>query len=51
MGDARTMSKERLAICAGCPKLFRPTMTCKSCGCFLRIKTLLASQTCPEGKW
>jgi len=47
----RSRSQERLAICAGCPFLFTPTMTCKRCGCFLRIKTLIPNQTCPEGKW
>lgn len=47
----RTRSQERLKVCATCPALFVPTMTCKRCGCFLRIKTLLESQACPEGKW
>lgn len=51
--DTRTRSQERLAICRQCPFLFKPTMTCKKCGCFMRIKTLLpeGAVSCPEGKW
>lgn len=49
--DMHTRSEARLEVCRGCPKLFKPTMTCKSCGCFLRLKVLLPASTCPEGKW
>ena len=30
--------KERLAICATCEYYFKPTGTCRRCGCFMRIK-------------
>jgi len=42
---------ERLDICNDCPSLFRPTWTCKECGCFMKIKARLESSTCPLGKW
>jgi hypothetical protein len=42
---------ERLEVCRACPFIFAPTMTCKKCGCFMRVKTHLKSASCPEGKW
>ena len=30
--------KERLDICRGCDEYFKPTGSCKVCGCFMRIK-------------
>lgn len=46
-----SVSKARLDTCRACDRLFKPTMQCKSCGCFMHIKTRLESSTCPEGKW
>lgn len=43
--------KERFSICESCEFLFKPTNTCKKCGCFMSAKTWLAEQECPEGKW
>ena len=45
------LAKTRMEICKTCPHLFAPTKQCKKCGCFMLIKTKLASQTCPIGKW
>jgi hypothetical protein len=42
---------ERLAICNECPSLFRPTWSCKECGCFMKVKARLAGSECPLGKW
>jgi len=41
----------RLEICRPCENLFKPTFSCKKCGCFMKIKTKLEEATCPEGKW
>lgn len=41
----------RLNTCKECPSLFKPTMQCKECGCFMRIKTRIKSAQCPIGKW
>ena len=49
--ENKDLSDERLTICYECPRLFKRTMTCKECGCFLKIKTLLKDQECPLGKW
>ena len=43
--------KERLNLCKGCEHYFKPTGTCKKCGCFMRIKTTLAYTECPIGLW
>jgi hypothetical protein len=44
-------AKERLAICEHCPHLFRPTYTCKRCGCFMQAKARIQATRCPEGLW
>jgi hypothetical protein len=41
----------RLGICKGCDRLFKPTGTCKQCGCFMGLKTWIDRATCPLGKW
>jgi hypothetical protein len=43
--------KQRIKICGACDRLFRPTWTCKECGCFMGFKARLAGQSCPLGKW
>lgn len=41
----------RYKTCLGCERLFRPTRTCKECGCFMAMKTWLENAHCPLGKW
>lgn len=41
----------RLDICLGCERLFKPTRTCKECGCFMSLKTWLKEAHCPLDKW
>lgn len=47
--------KRRRAVCKGsetispCP-LYQ-TFSCLKCGCFIWAKTLLVTESCPEGKW
>ena len=41
----------RLDMCKGCEFLFKPTNTCKKCGCFMDVKTKFATSSCPIGKW
>lgn len=53
-GDNYTSAKirgERYEACLGCERLFKPTRTCKECGCFMALKTWLQSASCPLGKW
>lgn len=45
------VKEERLNICLDCEDLFRPTKTCKLCGCFMDVKTWLPTQKCPVDKW
>jgi hypothetical protein len=41
----------RLEICRAC-EYFRPkTETCRKCGCFMKLKTMLEKAKCPIGKW
>lgn len=45
----------RLRICADCPKFdvaaYNGAGECKVCGCNMEIKTVMATEECPEGKW
>jgi hypothetical protein len=43
--------EERMSICNSCEHLFKPTSTCKKCGCFMKMKTYLPEQRCPLNKW
>ena len=45
------LSDQRLEICRACDYVFKPTMQCKKCGCFLHAKTMLSNQRCDIGKW
>jgi hypothetical protein len=41
----------RISTCQTCDKLEKDTFRCKECGCFMKIKSQLASATCPLNKW
>lgn len=41
----------RYGICQSCEKLYKPTDTCKACGCFMKVKTWMPGQKCPLNKW
>lgn len=44
-----TFSRKRLDICMACPD--RTGVTCGVCHCFVRAKTKLVTEKCPQGKW
>lgn len=45
----------RLRICSDCPNFdvtaYGGAGECKVCGCNMEIKTVMATEACPEGKW
>ena len=43
--------EDRIAICKSCVFYFKPTGTCKDCGCFMKIKARLAPMGCGQKKW
>lgn len=45
------VSDARWAECSNCELLYKPTHTCKACGCFMLVKTKMAYAKCPKGKW
>lgn len=47
----KNIRNERMDICKGCDRLFKPTRQCKECGCFMALKTWLKNADCPLGKW
>jgi hypothetical protein len=44
-------AERRLNICLACPELIQATKQCRQCGCFMKLKTRIASATCPLQKW
>ena len=45
------VQKQRMDICLACDKLYKPTSSCKLCGCFMQVKTWMPDQNCPIDKW
>ena len=45
------IQQERYSVCQSCEHLYRPTDTCKKCGCFMQVKTWMPNQSCPIKKW
>ena len=45
------IQKERMDICNSCEYLYKRTNSCKMCGCFMGVKTWMATQECPKKKW
>lgn len=45
------ISQSRWDICSNCEFLYKPTNTCKKCGCFMVLKTTLKAASCPIKKW
>lgn len=43
--------KSRLDICDSCEYIYRPTFSCKKCGCFIKVKAKFPPMKCPIGKW
>ena len=43
--------QDRITICKSCVYYFKPTGTCKDCGCFMKIKARLAPMECSQKKW
>jgi hypothetical protein len=42
---------QRMDTCRSCEHLYTKTDTCKLCGCFMGVKTWMATQACPIKKW
>ena len=43
--------QERRDYCFNCEHFFKPTKSCKKCGCFVLAKIKFKNQKCPVGKW
>lgn len=44
---------QRRSICASCPSLRQVAGldNCSTCGCFIKAKTILVTEKCPDKKW
>ena len=47
----KEVRNRRFDVCKGCDRLFKPTRTCRECGCFMALKTWLKDAACPKDKW
>ena len=47
----KNLIESRLKICNSCEFFNRRMVKCKKCGCFMKVKTLLKSSSCPIDKW
>jgi hypothetical protein len=45
----REMAANRQAICKHCSH--REGLSCGLCGCFIKLKTRLTEEECPDQKW
>jgi len=43
------IQQQRWNVCQSC--VFFQRGRCSKCGCFMKLKTQLASASCPENKW
>jgi len=48
---SKLLYMDRMNECFNCVYLFKPLDICRKCGCFVKIKALSPSMTCPLGKW
>lgn len=43
---------EKLDICSKCDQLqVKSVLTCKMCGCVIKLKVLIPNSKCPKGSW
>jgi hypothetical protein len=49
--ERHKVAAERLDICEACDQYNIITTQCGKCGCFMKVKTLLKSSSCPIDKW
>jgi len=47
--SSKAVAKQRQSVCADCPR--HNMGACLECGCILLVKTRLAAEKCPLGKW
>ena len=45
----RSVTEKRVSTCKSCQYL--SANRCKSCGCFIVVKTAIESEKCPKGYW
>lgn len=41
-------AQRRLSVCRACPKFMQPYQICSICGCFMKAKTYLRAEKCPD---
>lgn len=51
LNHRKEVAKKRLEICVDCDKYIPDSTQCSVCGCFMLLKTVLASSSCPLDKW
>ena len=47
----KEISDKRMLECYSCDQLIPITNQCKTCLCFMNLKTKIINASCPLGKW
>jgi len=47
----KKQAEERMKICMTCPQYVADENRCSLCGCYLRVKIRIATESCPINKW
>ena len=51
LAASSAIAEKRITVCNECPKFMKDHGRCSLCGCFLKAKIKIASESCPIGKW
>ena len=51
MWAEKHQAQARYDICKSCDKFFHAIQHCRVCGCYMKLKVKMASQSCPLQKW
>jgi len=50
LAEIKEMADRRLEVCKSCDKL-GAFNRCELCGCFVQVKVMMRSESCPDGLW
>ena len=48
---SKRLQRKRVKICRSCEYFNKEEVRCNDCGCYLLLKTLMKTQSCPQNKW
>ena len=49
--STKAEAEARMKICASCEEYIKEENRCNLCGCYMRVKVVVATESCPIKKW